>query len=231
MKYFENILFCDFGGWFDNANCSGSAITSITTTDWGDKVFYAKWIPKSYSVTLNPTSGTIKSGNVTTYTYGTGAILPTATNMERTGYVFAGWYDNESCSGEVVNAISVTDFGSKEFWAAWEEGAVAELIQVDAKYSQAIETALGAASQHIVTETEQHAQKAIGWLKQKRAGRATFLPKTVMRSRNIPRRVASKTESFTSTFRTTSGSFFFTHASFDAVKLPGELRRCSMHLS
>jgi chromosome segregation protein len=65
------------------------------------------------------------------------------------------------------------------------EGAVAELIQVDAKYSQAIETALGAASQHIVTENEQHAQKAIGWLKQKRAGRATFLPKTVMRSRKL----------------------------------------------
>ncbi|AWE06646.1 chromosome segregation protein SMC [Lysinibacillus sp. 2017] len=65
------------------------------------------------------------------------------------------------------------------------EGAVAELIQVDAKYSQAIETALGAASQHIVTDNEQHAQRAIGWLKQKRAGRATFLPKTVMRSRKI----------------------------------------------
>ncbi|ATP39323.1 chromosome segregation protein SMC [Solibacillus sp. R5-41] len=65
------------------------------------------------------------------------------------------------------------------------EGAVAELIQVNASYSQAIETALGAASQHIVTETEQHAQKAIGWLKQKRAGRATFLPKTVMRSRKL----------------------------------------------
>ena len=65
------------------------------------------------------------------------------------------------------------------------EGAVAELIQVEAKYSQAIETALGAASQHIVTDNEQHAQKAISWLKQKRAGRATFLPKTVMRSRKI----------------------------------------------
>ena len=65
------------------------------------------------------------------------------------------------------------------------EGAVAELVQVEAKYSQALETALGAASQHIVTSTEQHAQKAIGWLKQKRAGRATFLPKTVMKSRKL----------------------------------------------
>nr|WP_106784145.1 chromosome segregation protein SMC [Lysinibacillus timonensis] len=65
------------------------------------------------------------------------------------------------------------------------EGAVAELLQVDGKYSKAIETALGGASQHIVTKTEQDAQKAIGWLKAKRAGRATFLPKTVMKSRRL----------------------------------------------
>ncbi|QCR31768.1 chromosome segregation protein SMC [Lysinibacillus sp. SGAir0095] len=65
------------------------------------------------------------------------------------------------------------------------EGAVAELIHVEGKYSKAIETALGAASQHIVTNTEQDAQKAIGWLKAKRAGRATFLPKTVMKSRKL----------------------------------------------
>ena len=65
------------------------------------------------------------------------------------------------------------------------EGAVAELIQVENQYSQAIETALGAASQHIVTKTEVDAQKAIGWLKQRRAGRATFLPKNVMKSRKI----------------------------------------------
>ncbi|MFY0517111.1 chromosome segregation protein SMC [Lysinibacillus sp. UGB7] len=65
------------------------------------------------------------------------------------------------------------------------EGAVAELVQVNSKYSQAIETALGAASQHIVTTNEHHAQQAIHWLKQKRAGRATFLPKTVMKSRKI----------------------------------------------
>jgi len=65
------------------------------------------------------------------------------------------------------------------------EGAVAELIQVDGSNSKAIETALGAASQHIVTNTEQDAQKAISWLKAKRAGRATFLPKTVMKSRKL----------------------------------------------
>lgn len=65
------------------------------------------------------------------------------------------------------------------------DGAVAELVQVSSEYSQAIETALGTASQHIVTANEQHAQQAIAWLKKRRAGRATFLPKTVMKSRRL----------------------------------------------
>ncbi len=65
------------------------------------------------------------------------------------------------------------------------EGAVLELLKVEGKYSKAIETALGAATQHIVTNTEQDAQKAIGWLKAKKAGRATFLPKNVMKSRKL----------------------------------------------
>lgn len=65
------------------------------------------------------------------------------------------------------------------------EGAIAELIQVPTQYSQAIETALGAAMQHVVTSDEVSARSAIAWLKQRRAGRATFLPKTVMKSRKI----------------------------------------------
>lgn len=32
-----------FGGWYENAGFTGSPVTSISTTDCGDKVFYAKW--------------------------------------------------------------------------------------------------------------------------------------------------------------------------------------------
>ena len=88
---------------------------------------------------------------------------------------FSGFYQG------VKEVLLARDKGSLE----GIEGAVAELIQVEGQYSQAIETALGAASQHIVTETERHAQLAIGWLKQKRAGRATFLPKSIMKSRKL----------------------------------------------
>ncbi|ANU10527.1 chromosome segregation protein SMC [Planococcus antarcticus DSM 14505] len=65
-------------------------------------------------------------------------------------------------------------------------GAVAEIAKVEKNYTKAIETALGASSQHIVTENEQHAREAIDFLRKKRAGRSTFLPMTVMKSRKIP---------------------------------------------
>lgn len=65
-------------------------------------------------------------------------------------------------------------------------GAVAEIAQVEKSFAKAIETALGASSQHIVTENEEHARQAIDFLRKKRAGRSTFLPMTVMKPRHIP---------------------------------------------
>ncbi|MCI1964816.1 MAG: chromosome segregation protein SMC [Oscillospiraceae bacterium] len=62
-------------------------------------------------------------------------------------------------------------------------GPVSRLIQVPHQYSVAIETALGAAMQNIVVGTEQDAKRAIGLLKEKKSGRATFLPLTVMKGR------------------------------------------------
>ncbi len=60
---------------------------------------------------------------------------------------------------------------------------VSQIITVKDKYSLAIETALGAALQNIVTDTENDAKKAIGYLKESHAGRATFLPLTAIKGR------------------------------------------------
>ena len=57
-------------------------------------------------------------------------------------------------------------------------GVVSDLISVDKKYEIAIETALGGNIQNIVTEDEATAKRMIQHLKEKRAGRATFLPLT-----------------------------------------------------
>ncbi|WP_251933731.1 chromosome segregation protein SMC [Latilactobacillus sakei] len=65
-------------------------------------------------------------------------------------------------------------------------GAVAELMTVPNDYQQAIELALGAQLQQIVTTDEKTAQQAIDYLKRNRLGRATFLPNNVVKPRTLP---------------------------------------------
>ena len=77
-----------------------------------------QWTAPTYAVTLNTNGGTINNGNVTEYTYGVGATLPT--DVTRTGYTFKGWYDNEGLTGDPVTAIGGTGTGNKEYWAKWE---------------------------------------------------------------------------------------------------------------
>lgn len=60
---------------------------------------------------------------------------------------------------------------------------VSQIISVKEKYALAIETALGAALQNIITDTENDAKKAIGFLKESKEGRATFLPLTSVKGR------------------------------------------------
>ena len=79
----------------------------------------AQWTAPTYAVTLNTNGGTIADGkDVTGYTYGVGATLPT--DVTRTGYTFKGWYDNENLTGSPVTAIGGAETGNKEYWAKWE---------------------------------------------------------------------------------------------------------------
>lgn len=65
------------------------------------------------------------------------------------------------------------------------DGVLSQLITVEEQYSIAIETALGAALQNIVTQTENDAKRAINFLKDNKSGRATFLPLTAIKSRAL----------------------------------------------
>ncbi|WP_281887691.1 chromosome segregation protein SMC [Paenibacillus sp. YYML68] len=65
-------------------------------------------------------------------------------------------------------------------------GAVAELVKVPAHVEVAMETALGGALQHVVVASEADGREAIGFLKRRQLGRATFLPHDVIRGRSVP---------------------------------------------
>jgi hypothetical protein len=69
-------------------------------------------------------------------------------------------------------------------------GAVGQLLKVVETYETAIEAALGGALQNSVTETEEDARDAIGYLKRRNLGRATFLPVTAIKGRPLEGRQA-----------------------------------------
>lgn len=64
-------------------------------------------------------------------------------------------------------------------------GPVSRVISVPSKYGVAIETALGAAMQNIVVNTDDDAKQAIRYLKSTDGGRATFLPLNTIKSREL----------------------------------------------
>ncbi|MCQ2471198.1 MAG: chromosome segregation protein SMC [Clostridia bacterium] len=64
-------------------------------------------------------------------------------------------------------------------------GTLSQLISVDTKYAVAVETALGNAVQNIVTDNENDAKRAINFLKDSKAGRATFLPITSVNAKEF----------------------------------------------
>lgn len=72
------------------------------------------------------------------------------------------------------------------------EGAVAEIIDTPTQLTTAVEIALGASLQHIIVREEKDARLAIKYLKDKKLGRATFLPMNVIKKRFIPDNVVNQ---------------------------------------
>ncbi len=115
-----------FGGWYDNSDFTGTAITTIPTGSLGNRTFHAKWTNKVYTVTLNLNEGWIlvngeqvyDSPFVTNYTYSVGLDLP---EFGKTGYLAGGWHRVQDCSDSTVTSIGTAEFGDREFWAKFTE--------------------------------------------------------------------------------------------------------------
>lgn len=107
----------------DGYRCTSLQVNGVDFTSGtthilaADATITATFDHATYTVTLHENGGTINSGNVTEYTHGTGATLPT--DVTKDNKDFAGWYDNEGCTGTPVTAISTTAWGNKEYWAKW----------------------------------------------------------------------------------------------------------------
>ncbi|MFR7885912.1 MAG: InlB B-repeat-containing protein [Pseudoruminococcus massiliensis] len=186
-----------FKGWYDNENLTGSPVTAIGNTETGNKEYWAKWEANTYTVTLNAGGGTINNGNVTGYTYGVGATLPTAGDMTYTGHTFKGWYDNENLTGSPVTAIGNTETGNKEYWAKWEINQYTVTVKpengkADITITQDYGTAITAPA-----DPTREGYQFNGWDK--------AFP-TTMPAENLTITAKWKVNSYTITFDTTGGS-------------------------
>ena len=107
----------NFAGWYDNSSFTGTPVTEIKTTDTGNKEFWAKWNLFEYTITYELNGG--EGATNTTYNVASPTItLPIPT---KSGFDFAGWYDNPDFTGQPVTTIPTRSTGDKAFYAKWED--------------------------------------------------------------------------------------------------------------
>lgn len=106
-----------FNGWF-TSNSGGSEITassSVTIVD--NQTLYARWTPKTYSVSFDANGGSVNTKNkVVTFgqSYGN---LPTPT---RSGYEFLGWYTSSSGGNKITSNSIVNNASNHTLYASWK---------------------------------------------------------------------------------------------------------------
>ena len=114
-------------GWYMSSDCKGNKVEKLAADLYTDEMkesqtinLYAKWDIATYTVTYVVDGEKIDNieDEYTSYEYETGlSKLPT---LEREGYTFDGWYDNEELKGNPVESITAEETGPKTFYAKWD---------------------------------------------------------------------------------------------------------------
>ena len=87
-----------FNGWFANSDLStGGVQTTIAAGSTGNKTYWAKWTPKTTTITLNNVDATTPGTTEVTATFD--ATMPTITLPTKTGYTFGGYWGAPGGSG------------------------------------------------------------------------------------------------------------------------------------
>ena len=99
------------------------ALSSINQTTTGGLQFGKE----TYPLVLNIGEGATLSGDeINSYTYSSTSAfaLPDSSYATKTGYTFAGWYENQDLTGQAVTSIPAKTRGTKTFYAKWDTASI-----------------------------------------------------------------------------------------------------------
>jgi uncharacterized repeat protein (TIGR02543 family) len=105
-----------FDGWYDDSSFSNE-IETINTGSTGNIQLYAKWTLLDFDITYDLDGGTLSTPNASTYNSSQGLALNEPT---KTGYIFDGWYDNDTFTGNEIQSIAIGTLGDIDLYAKWQ---------------------------------------------------------------------------------------------------------------
>lgn len=107
----------NFAGWYTDSELTNLFNSEYLGETYGDKVFYAKWSPKTYTLTFNPTGGRISQ---TEQKYIYGEVAEFARKPYKDHYKFDGWYYDEACTKAYGSKVAAGNSGDHTLYAKWK---------------------------------------------------------------------------------------------------------------
>ena len=113
-----------FGGWYDNADFDGDAVTEIPAGSYGDKEFWAKWEEVSTYVVYFDANATDADGTKGEQTcdYGQPCTITNNDEITRMDYNFVGWVDASGTeyTGDTMTHTEPLENDEITLYAMWE---------------------------------------------------------------------------------------------------------------
>ena len=194
----------DFVGWFTEKS-GGTQITANTVVT-KDVTYYAHWRAKTFTVSFNPTNGSVNPKSKTVQYNKTYGDLPTAT---QTGYSFLGWFTERSGGTQVTATTKMTRTADHTLFAHWKKAAATTTCTVTfnanggAVSPTTRQVAKDAAVGTLPTPT-QTGYECIGWFTAKSGGTQITASTTV--SANVTYYAHWRAKTFKVSFNPTNGS-------------------------
>ncbi len=111
----------DYEGFVENTSHPNRIPSGIVAAD-GSLVLKLYYNRERYNITYVLNGGTATGRLQNKYTYGEQVYL--SKKVEKDGFEFGGWYDNEACIGQPVLEISPGETGDKVFYAKWRKEVI-----------------------------------------------------------------------------------------------------------